>query len=213
MTFSAEISPVTRSKAQAQANYDRMSRWYDWLAGRSERRFRDAGVALLAVQPGERVLEIGCGPGSGLAAMGDSAESLTGLDISRAMLQQAQRRVNRRTLLVQGDGGALPFADACFDALFVSFTLELFDTPELLTVLEACRRVLRPHGRLVVVSLQQARGLAVRLYEQAHRRWPVAVDCRPIPVEALLRAGNFRIAKVRHMTMWRLPVAIVLAHA
>jgi hypothetical protein len=44
---SNEMSRVTRSKAIAKASYDRMSRWYDLIAGSSERRFVEVGLRQL----------------------------------------------------------------------------------------------------------------------------------------------------------------------
>ena len=43
------ISRVTRSKEEAKTSYDKISRWYDFLSGHSEKKFRDAGFELLVV--------------------------------------------------------------------------------------------------------------------------------------------------------------------
>jgi len=59
-------SPVLRSKDEARTNYNRLSRWYDHFADRSEEKYRQTGTQALAAQLGERVLEIGCGTGHGL---------------------------------------------------------------------------------------------------------------------------------------------------
>jgi len=64
-----DISRVTRSKDEARRTYDRLSRRYDLLAAAGERRCREAGLRLLAVKEGERVLEIGCGTGQALTAL------------------------------------------------------------------------------------------------------------------------------------------------
>ena len=50
------------TRAQTQANYGRLSRWYDLLAGSSERKYCELGLRMLDVRSGERVLETGSGP-------------------------------------------------------------------------------------------------------------------------------------------------------
>lgn len=213
-----QVSRVTRSKEEARASYDRLSRWYDALGHASEWPFTARGLRMLRVQAGEAVLEIGCGTGHALVALAGEAGHVYGLDLSAGMLAVAHERVRKAgpavtVHLVQGDGAHLPYAAASFDAVFMSFTLELFDTPEIPMVLAKCRHVLRPSGRLGVVALAQADNLAVRLYEWAHRRFPHAVDCRPIQAEAALQAAGFEVAACEQGTMWGLPVEMVVCTA
>jgi len=217
-----QLRPVTRSKAQAQAAYDRLSRWYDALAGGSEKRLIDAGLLKLAVCEGERTLEIGSGAGHAICALAQSvgdAGRVYGLDISAGMLRVAQRRVDRTGLsgrvdLRQGDAAQLPFQDGSFDAVFSSFTLELFDTPEIPDVLSECRRVLRAGGRLCVVAMSHTGkpGLMLKLYEWAHDRFPRFVDCRPIYAQAAVQQAGFHLVDATAKSVWGLPVEIVLAH-
>ena len=213
--MSSTVSRVTRSQEEAQASYDRLSRWYDALAHASEWPFTAQGLRMLQVQAGEAVLEIGCGTGHALAQIARAAGGAYGLDLSAGMLAVARKRVAAggaagRVHLVQGNAAHLPYAAASFDALLMSFTLELFDTPAIPVVLAECRRVLRPGGRLGVVALAQANRPAVRLYEWAHRRFPRAVDCRPIPAVAALQKAGFQVAACERGTMWGLPVEMVV---
>ena len=133
------------------------------------------------------------------------------------MAEVSRRRINRAGLAdrvgVQvGDATALPFAGDIFDAVFMGFTLELFDTPEIPRVLDECWRVLRHGGRVGVVSmaLTEKPNLMTRLYEWSHQTFPKWVDCRPIPVVAMLQQNRFLIAEQTKMSMWGLPVAIVV---
>lgn len=211
-----QVSRVMRSKEDARRSYDRLSRWYDALAGSSERRYRELGLQLLQAQPGEQVLEIGFGTGHAILALCRAVGAtgqVAGVDLSPGMAAITQQRLQQAGLhadLRVGDALALPFEAQSFDAVFMSFTLELFDTPEIPAVLEQCRRVLRPGGRLGLVTLVKQPGLAVRIYEWFHRVWPAAVDCRPILAQQSLRQAGFAIGECRALSMWGLPVEILI---
>jgi ubiquinone/menaquinone biosynthesis C-methylase UbiE len=214
-----KISRVTRTKASAESTYDRIGRFYDLFAGGSERSFMEEGLRRLALREGERVLEIGFGTGHAIVAMAKSvgpAGRVYGIDLSEAMRAITEERARREGVigwveLRQGDAAALPFPDGSLDAVFLGFTLELFDTPEIPTVLAECRRVLRPGGRIAVVAMlaKQRPGIMLRLYEWAHGAFPAAVDCRPIyPGDSLHRAG-FHLRHSEEGSMWGLPVEVV----
>jgi len=213
------MTRVLRSKETARASYNWLSRWYDMIAGGSERKFREKGLEMLSVSAGETVLEVGCGTGHSLLTLSQKvgpAGRVYGLDLSDGMLGQARSRINRNgmgqwTMLQCSDAAHLPFPAESFDALFMSFTLELFDTPELPMVLTQCLHVLKPSGRMSVVALAKKKKLAVSLYEWFHMRLPNYVDCRPIYVRDIMVEAGFRIADAIELVMWGLPVDIVLA--
>jgi demethylmenaquinone methyltransferase/2-methoxy-6-polyprenyl-1,4-benzoquinol methylase len=197
-----------------------MSRWYDLMAS-SEKNYVDAGLRVLGAAEGERVLEVGSGTGYALLSLAravGSSGAVYGVDISQGMMRVAEIRLGKAGLrdavaLIRGDGAHLPLGDRSVDAVFMSFTLELFDTPHIPRVLAGCRRVLRDGGQLCVVSLAK-RGegsLSVRFYEWIHNRMPRYVDCRPIPVSEALEEAGFEVVEVARRSMWTLPVDIVLA--
>lgn len=221
MTNPPEISRVSRSKRQAIAAYDWLSRWYDGLSASSEQPLTDLGLERLNARTGETILEIGCGTGRALLALasaaGDSGR-VVGMDISRGMLNIARDRIARANVsqnvtLAQGDACALPFPSVFFDAMFISFTLELFDTPEIPMVLSECRRTLKMGGRMSVVAMVRGEheNIPQRIYEWFHQRMPAYVDCRPIYVQWTLEQAGFQIQSVARKMMWGLPVEICLA--
>lgn len=105
------------------------------------------------------------------------------------------------------------FGGGRFDAVFMSFTLELFDTPEIPQVVRECRRVLQAEGRICIVSLSKSRrpGTLEQLYERLHVAFPIIFDCRPIHVAPSVITAGFEVVSERAGNLWGLPVAIVLA--
>ncbi len=217
----SSISRVPRSREAARQTYNQLSPWYDLLAGRAEAPFRDRGLAMLDAQVGETVLEIGFGTGHALVQLakrvGDEGY-VVGIDVADGMARRASARLEEAGLrgrvgVCVGDGANRLFAEAAFDALFMSFTLELFDTPQIPVVLRHCAAMLNAQGRLAVVALSKPEepGVPVRIYEWVHERMPHWVDCRPIFVTEVLEEAGFRVLTSETQRMWGLPVTIALA--
>ena len=124
----------------------------------------------------------------------------------------AEQGASDRVSLACGDAESLPFRADSVDAVFMSFTLELFDTPEIPVVLAECRRVLRPGGRIGVVAMQQndPPGTALRMYAWAHTLFPNYVDCRPIFASQAIKEAGFTVIADGRGAMWGLPVRIVV---
>ena len=197
-------------------SYIRLSRAYDFLANSSERRIRDEGIHALGLAPGQSVLGIGCGTGQGLLslarAVGDGGR-VQGVDLSRGMISVARTASAgaRNVCLAIGDARALCFRSKAFDAVFLSFTLELFGD-QMMQVLAEARRVLQDRGRIGVVAMAETghSNPMIATYKWMHRRWPHVVDCRPIDVPGALRTAGFQVGAVHAMTIWSLPVIAVI---
>jgi demethylmenaquinone methyltransferase/2-methoxy-6-polyprenyl-1,4-benzoquinol methylase len=216
-----DVLPVLQTKDERRSFYDKIAGVYDLLADKSERPMREMGLNLLDAQAGEHILEIGFGTGHCLVELARTVGAdgrVYGIDISPKMLQRANELLqdhglDTRVELQEGDAEQLPYQTDSLDAIFMSFTLELFDTPEIPGLLSECKRVLKPDGRLGVVAISKEgeRGMVVKAFEWTHRHFPNLMDCRPIYAQKSLEAAGFYIeeAKVEHM--W-VPVEIVLAH-
>jgi len=140
---------------------------YDALVGSVLEGFyaRVAGE-VAAAYPGGKVLEIGSGPGRLAMRLAREAPgmTLTGVDISGAMVERAARRaagagLSERARFEVGDVAALPLPDGEFDG--VVSTLSLHHWPEPPLGLAEIHRVLKPGGE-------------VRIYDLAHWLWPPA---------------------------------------
>ena len=212
------VLPASQSRGQTRIFYDRISGVYDLLAERSEAPIRRKGLELLATEPGERVLEVGFGTGRCLASLARAVGPegrVYGIDLSAGMLRRAKSNLEReglagRAVLQCGDAASVPYADATMDAVFLSFTLELFDTPEIRGVLLECRRILKPEGRIVVVGMSMAdgEGPLLRIFQWTHRHFPGVMGCRPIYVRRAIEAAGFVVQQATVTRMW-IPVEIV----
>ena len=113
---------------------------------------RRATRALLALQPGERVLDVGAGPGflaDEMAAEVGPEGSVHGVDPSEAMLAIARRR-ETTVRYATGDALSLPYEDETFDAAVSTQVYEY--VPDMPAALTEVRRVLRPGGRLLILD-------------------------------------------------------------
>jgi len=218
-----ELNPilrVNRTKAQAKESYDKMSSYYDLFAGIFERKYRNLGLKRLNITRGEYVLEIGFGTGHCLEQIAEAVGEegrVHGIDISSGMLAVSQRRLEKaglwnRVELTCDDAMKMPYADNQFDAVFSSFNLELFDSPEIPLVLAEARRALKPNGRLGVVSMSKDVGVSpfLKMYEWSHEKFPQYVDCRPIHVEQSIKDAGFEIQSIDRVNMLGLPGDIVI---
>jgi arsenite methyltransferase len=119
---------------------------------------RHATLQALRLRPGERVLDVGSGPGLLAAEMAQvvgPAGHVTALDVSDAMLALSRRRCADldgvgRVGLVKADAAALPFGDAIFDA---ATSVQVYEyVADLPSALAELHRVLRPGGRVLILD-------------------------------------------------------------
>jgi demethylmenaquinone methyltransferase/2-methoxy-6-polyprenyl-1,4-benzoquinol methylase len=210
---------VFQTKDQTRAFYNKISRVYDLLSERSEAPMRKAGIELLKPKPAESILEIGFGTGHTLVSLAKAVGpkgKVFGLDLSDKMARLTKENLAKSGLLERarircGDATQLPYAGGSMDGVFMSFTLELFDTPEIPKVLRECKRVLRPGGRIVAVGMSKEgpNDPLVNVFEWTHKHFPKFLDCRPIYVRRAIEEAGFTIRKAFIKRMW-IPVEIVL---
>ena len=216
-----KVLRVRRTRAQAKKTYDKLSRFYDFFIGVFEKKYRNKALEQLQIKQGETILEIGFGTGHCLKQIAEKVGAngkAYGVDISSGMLEVTGNRLKKhgfldRVELYRGDAMEMSYVDNKFDAVFMSFTLELFDTPEIPKILNEIKRVLKPEGRLGVVSLSKDYGetMSLKLYEWFHEKFPRYADCRPIYVVKSLRDKGYNIKYKEMMTLFGLPIVIVIA--
>jgi demethylmenaquinone methyltransferase / 2-methoxy-6-polyprenyl-1,4-benzoquinol methylase len=112
---------------------------------------------------GGRVLDIATGTGLVAELLVRAGHPVTGLDQSPEMLALARERFGERVELVEASAEALPFADASFDHLTVTYLLRYVDDPG--AVLRELARVVRPGGRIAMLEFGLPRGAWRPLWE------------------------------------------------
>lgn len=115
---------------------------------------RNDTLQRIAVQAGERVLDIGSGPGFLAATIADHTGpdgKVVGVDISQQMVDRASRRTQRAWLSYQcADAAALPFEDNSFDVVVSTQVAEY--VPDIEAFSSEVFRVLRPGGRGLILA-------------------------------------------------------------
>ena len=146
-----------------------------------ERAFREKIVRLARLEPGESVVDVGCGTGT-LAIAAKRAVgakgAVYGVDASPEMIARARKKAKRagiEVVLEQAIAEALPFPDGQFDCVMISMTLHHLPSEARRRCVREIRRVLKPGGRLLAVDLggsgREARGLISHFHR--HMRFDV----------------------------------------
>lgn len=128
-------------------SFDRVADVYDATRGGDDRGEAIAAALSPHLPRDGRVLELGVGTGAVAAAVRRQGIDVVGVDLSRAMLAHATRRLGRRVAVA--DVLRLPVRDASLDAAYAVWLLHLVADVE--AALVEVARVLRPGGTLVVV--------------------------------------------------------------
>ena len=142
---------LDKQPTEVAAMFDEVAERYDLtndvLALGQTRLWRRAVVNAVAPRPGERILDLAAGTGTSSAPLAARGAAVVPCDFSLGMLRVGRRR-EPELAFVAGDAMRLPFADATFDAVTISFGLRNTVDPQ--AALAEMARVTRPGGRLVV---------------------------------------------------------------
>lgn len=161
--------------------YRRYARIYDAVFGPVLQPGRRALLEALKLRPGDRVLEVGVGTGLSLPLYPASVR-ITGVDVSREMLDKARDRVARRRLdnveaLLEMDAEQMTFPDASFDKVVAMYVVSVVARPARL--LEELHRVCRPDGEIFIVNHFRSENRFIGALEKALAGFSPQLGFRP----------------------------------
>ena len=170
------------------------------MTGGQERRWRRIVADTLAISAGDRVLDLAAGTGASSASLQERGASVVACDFSQGMLAVGRRR-QPTVRFVAGDALHLPFADAAFDAVTISFGLRNFVDVD--GALNELARVTKPGGRIAILETSAPRRQPMRAGHHFYVR-------RVMPRIAKLVATNSEAYEylAESMAAWPTPDAL-----
>jgi phosphatidylethanolamine/phosphatidyl-N-methylethanolamine N-methyltransferase len=187
-----------------KAAYRRYASVYDALFGPVLQPGRKAVLEALECRPGERVLEVGVGTGLSLPLYPPYVK-VTGVDVSREMLEKARVRVHRRQLTnVEGlhemDAQAMDFPDGSFDKIVAMYVVSVVPQPaRLLTELH---RVCKPNGEIFIVNHVRSANPLVGALERGLARFSDQLGFHPDFELHSLVNGSARVEHISNINFF-----------
>jgi ubiquinone/menaquinone biosynthesis C-methylase UbiE len=187
--------PTGRLPDQQPEQWDDFVALYETVFEPFTQQFACAAVSTLSLASGQSVLDVGAGGGGAALAMAERGLRVTAIDASARMVDRIATRARERGATIEAqvmDGQALQFADARFDAALSVLGVILF--PDVGRGLAEMRRVVRPGGRVAVVTWTQPHNyeLATELRAAVQEVWPEQPQ-GPLPAQLRFREeAHFR---------------------
>jgi demethylmenaquinone methyltransferase/2-methoxy-6-polyprenyl-1,4-benzoquinol methylase len=175
---------LDKKPGEVSAMFDKVAERYDLLNDAlslgQDRYWRRVVARAVGARPGELILDLAAGTGTSSRTFTAAGARCIACDFSLGMLKVGARDPAPALRFVAGDALDLPFADAAFDAVTISFGLRNVADPDV--ALAQLLRVTRPGGRLVICEFSHLRPSALNaVYEQYLARALPAVARRLSP--------------------------------
>jgi SAM-dependent methyltransferase len=171
--------------------WSRRARNWDQHASPALGSVTSAVLAAATTEPGDAVLDLGCGTGQISLPLAARGADVVGIDVSPSMADRLQAEAERRGLrsitAVAMPIEKLVLEPETFDVIVTSYALHHLRDPDKARLVQACYQWLRPGGRLVIADMMLGRGASAR--DREIIRTKIATLARRGP------GGWWRIAK------------------
>ena len=139
-----------RMQEKTKSYFDKEAKEYDSSSdGKFVKCMYSEIVSRVMELQGRKILDLGCGNGNVIRMLQKNREAeYSGVDISEAMIREAQKRVGKGVELKAADAAALPYSNDIFDIIICNASFHHYTDPD--AALEEIKRVLKPGGTLVL---------------------------------------------------------------
>jgi len=193
--------------------YENIAWAYDLVFGPSLHPGRVQAIQRMAIDAGDRVLEVGVGTGIN-ACLYPRNCTVTGIDLSAPMLEKARERFARKGVsnvrLHQMDAAALTFADDTFDIVYAPYVISV--VPDPIAVVHEMIRVCRPGGRVVFLNHFRSENPVLARLERAIAPFAVHIGFKSdLDLPAFLAQASLNpvsIEKVNFPRIWSLVTCV-----
>lgn len=205
---------ATNTNLEVVGAYSRVAAIYDAWTWFTESRSLDAGLERAHIRDGESVLEVAVGTGIAFREIlrRNPSGRNVGIDLTAAMLRRARQKAERSGVpfeLIVADARSLSFDDASFDVVVNNNVLGLLPQAHLAPILAEMSRVLRPGGRLLIVTMMRP---ATRLADWIYRvgaEW--LGGWRAVDIEPLVGDAGFESVSREVVMQHGIPSEVLIA--
>ncbi len=207
------LSVAVVENAFVERVYEKLASVYDLAFGPALHPGRVRAIQRMALQPGDRILEVGVGTGINLSMYPRDCD-VTGIDFSSSMLEKARERVDRNDVhnarLLQMDAADLKFADDSFDIVYAPYLISV--VPDPIKVALEMRRVCRPGGRILILNHFLSPNALLSRFERSISPVTIHVGFKSdVDLPAFLAQANLQpvsIEKVNFPRIWSLVTCV-----